>query len=86
MCVITYVVGWMVGADSRPTFTELYAEFSRMSKDPGRYLVIPVSIAMSSYFGLLLCFELSVIVALLFELSSGCKFLQRGLGKSPAAF
>jgi len=32
----------MVDADSRPTFTELYAEFYKMSKDAGRYLVIPV--------------------------------------------
>jgi len=38
------IVGWMVDADSRPTFTELHAEFSKMSKDPGRYLVIPVQL------------------------------------------
>jgi len=35
-------VGWMVDAESRPTFTELRAEFSKMSKDAGRYLVIRV--------------------------------------------
>ena len=34
----------MVDADSRPTFTELYIEFFKMSKDPGRYLVIPVKL------------------------------------------
>jgi serine/threonine protein kinase len=31
---------WMVDTDSRPTFAELSAEFSKMAKDPGRYLVI----------------------------------------------
>jgi len=36
----------MVDAESRPTFTELYMEFSRMSKDPGRYLVIPVQLCL----------------------------------------
>jgi len=33
----------MVDADSRPTFSELENEFTNMTKDPGRYLVIPVN-------------------------------------------
>jgi len=49
------IVGWMVDADSRPTFTELYAEFSKMSKDPGRYLVIPVAIKLFMNFSERLC-------------------------------
>ncbi|XP_015278899.1 PREDICTED: receptor tyrosine-protein kinase erbB-4, partial [Gekko japonicus] len=32
--------GWMIDADSRPKFKELAAEFSRMARDPQRYLVI----------------------------------------------
>jgi len=47
--VFSGIVGWMVDADSRPTFTELYAEFSKMSKDPGRYLVIPVKLFQSQF-------------------------------------
>lgn len=35
--------GWMIDADSRPKFKELAAEFSRMARDPQRYLVIQVS-------------------------------------------
>uniref|UniRef100_A0A8C2IAV0 Receptor protein-tyrosine kinase n=1 Tax=Cyprinus carpio TaxID=7962 RepID=A0A8C2IAV0_CYPCA len=31
---------WMIDADSRPRFKELAAEFSRMARDPQRYLVI----------------------------------------------
>ncbi|CAB3382971.1 Hypothetical predicted protein [Cloeon dipterum] len=31
---------WMLNADSRPTFKELADEFAKMSRDPGRYLVI----------------------------------------------
>ena len=44
--MVAYVrvgVGWMVDTESRPSFAELTAEFSKMSKDPGRYLVIEVS-------------------------------------------
>ena len=41
-CAGDVTVGWMVDADSRPSFSELRAEFRKMSKDPGRYLVIPV--------------------------------------------
>lgn len=32
---------WMLDADSRPGFKELSEEFAKMSRDPGRYLVIP---------------------------------------------
>jgi len=32
---------WMVDPDARPSFKELVEEFSKMSRDPGRYLVIP---------------------------------------------
>ena len=32
---------WMLDADSRPSFRELADEFAKMSRDPGRYLVIP---------------------------------------------
>ena len=32
---------WMLDADSRPSFKELADEFAKMSRDPGRYLVIP---------------------------------------------
>ena len=35
-------LGWMIDADSRPKFKELAAEFSRMARDPQRYLVIQV--------------------------------------------
>ncbi|XP_028446852.1 receptor tyrosine-protein kinase erbB-4 isoform X1 [Perca flavescens] len=31
---------WMIDADSRPKFKELAAEFTRMARDPQRYLVI----------------------------------------------
>ncbi|XP_059811899.1 receptor tyrosine-protein kinase erbB-3a isoform X3 [Hypanus sabinus] len=31
---------WMIDEDSRPTFKELGAEFSRMARDPDRYLVL----------------------------------------------
>ena len=36
--------GWMLDAQSRPAFRELSEEFAKMARDPGRYLVIPVSI------------------------------------------
>jgi hypothetical protein len=38
------VAGWMLDADSRPSFFELTEEFAKMARDPGRYLVISVSI------------------------------------------
>lgn len=34
--------GWMIDADSRPKFRELIVEFSKMARDPQRYLVIQV--------------------------------------------
>lgn len=39
MCLFA---GWMIDADSRPRFRELIAEFSKMARDPSRYLVIQV--------------------------------------------
>ncbi|KAM6953744.1 melanoma receptor tyrosine-protein kinase-like [Aplochiton taeniatus] len=33
---------WIIDAESRPTFRELIAEFSKMARDPSRYLVIQV--------------------------------------------
>jgi len=41
---IVFVAGWFVDTGSRPSFAELTAEFSKMAKDPGRYLVIEVSL------------------------------------------
>jgi hypothetical protein len=39
-----YVIpGWMLDAESRPSFRELADEFEKMARDPGRYLVISVS-------------------------------------------
>lgn len=38
--------GWMIDADSRPKFRELIAEFSKMARDPPRYLVIQVLTAV----------------------------------------
>lgn len=35
--------GWMIDADSRPKFRELIVEFTKMARDPQRYLVIQVS-------------------------------------------
>jgi len=34
--------GWMLDYESRPSFAELAEEFTKMSRDPGRYLVIQV--------------------------------------------
>jgi len=36
-------LGWLVDAASRPSFAGLNEEFSNMSKDPGRYLVVKVN-------------------------------------------
>lgn len=33
-------LGWMLDAESRPSFRELAEEFAKMARDPGRYLVI----------------------------------------------
>lgn len=38
-CVVS---GWMLDADSRPSFKELAEEFAKMARDPGRYLVVQV--------------------------------------------
>lgn len=45
--IVKYIIkkclsGWMIDADSRPKFKELAAEFTRMARDPQRYLVIQV--------------------------------------------
>lgn len=34
--------GWMIDAESRPRFRELISEFTKMARDPPRYLVIQV--------------------------------------------
>uniref|UniRef100_A0AAQ6ABQ3 Receptor protein-tyrosine kinase n=1 Tax=Amphiprion ocellaris TaxID=80972 RepID=A0AAQ6ABQ3_AMPOC len=39
---------WMIDADSRPKFKELAAEFTRMARDPQRYLVIQVGTCETS--------------------------------------
>lgn len=33
----------MLDAESRPLFHELAEEFAKMARDPGRFLVVPVS-------------------------------------------
>lgn len=43
--------GWMIDADSRPKFRELIIEFSKMARDPQRYLVIQVQIAICPSIG-----------------------------------
>ena len=40
---IQLISGWMLDAQSRPNFKELADEFSKMARDPGRYLVIQVT-------------------------------------------
>lgn len=42
MLCFTSLSGWMIDADSRPKFRELILEFSKMARDPQRYLVIQV--------------------------------------------
>lgn len=34
--------GWMIDPSSRPRFRELIVEFSKMARDPSRYLVVEV--------------------------------------------
>lgn len=34
--------GWMIDENVRPTFKELASEFTRMARDPPRYLVVKV--------------------------------------------
>ena len=41
-----FASGWMLDADSRPTFAELAEEFAKMARDPGRYLLFPVCFAL----------------------------------------
>uniref|UniRef100_A0AAX7V9T7 receptor protein-tyrosine kinase n=1 Tax=Astatotilapia calliptera TaxID=8154 RepID=A0AAX7V9T7_ASTCA len=41
---------WMIDADSRPKFKELAAEFTRMARDPQRYLVIQLPSPSDSKF------------------------------------
>lgn len=38
-----WCLGWMLDADSRPTFLDLSTELAKMARDPGRYLVVQVS-------------------------------------------
>lgn len=38
-----WFTGWMIDENIRPTFKELANEFTRMARDPPRYLVIKVS-------------------------------------------
>ena len=38
---MTIIKCWMVDPEARPSFRKLVEEFSKMSRDPGRYLVIP---------------------------------------------
>ena len=59
MCIIA-AVGWVVDTESRPSFTTLTTEFAKMAKDPGRYLVIEVS----------LCSPVVIFASTLFRLSS----------------
>ena len=42
-CILC-VAGWMLDAESRPSFRELSDEFAKMARDPGGYLVIEVRI------------------------------------------
>jgi len=40
--VCVWYVGWVLDANSRPSFKELGEEFEKMATDPTRYLVIEV--------------------------------------------
>ena len=42
-CVVFTFLGWMLDAESRPTMKELAEECAKMARDPGRYLVVEVS-------------------------------------------
>lgn len=37
----------MIDADSRPSFQELANDYAKMARDPGRYLLIKVSIKLN---------------------------------------
>lgn len=39
--------GWMIDENIRPTFKELASDFTRMARDPPRYLVIKVRLLSS---------------------------------------
>lgn len=54
--VILAISGWMIDAESRPRFRELIAEFSKMARDPTRYLVIQVRWVLLE----LISFEISI--------------------------
>lgn len=41
--------GWMIDENIRPTFKELASDFTRMARDPPRYLVIKVSQWLTMY-------------------------------------
>ena len=43
--IVNCILGWMLDAESRPSFIELADEFAKMARDPGRYLVIQVNTA-----------------------------------------
>lgn len=50
VCVFACIeTGWMLDAESRPSFKELAEEFAKMARDPGRYLVVQVSLAKKSH-------------------------------------
>lgn len=40
--------GWMIDENIRPTFKELASDFTRMARDPPRYLVIRVRLLIVS--------------------------------------
>jgi len=42
IAVVVMLTGWLVDAECRPIFAELGDEFTKMARDPGRYLVIEV--------------------------------------------
>uniref|UniRef100_A0A669QG13 Receptor protein-tyrosine kinase n=1 Tax=Phasianus colchicus TaxID=9054 RepID=A0A669QG13_PHACC len=67
---------WMIDADSRPKFKELAAEFSRMARDPQRYLVIQVSNSLD-------CSSLASSPVILEAVQAVC-FLNRNQGNSMA--
>lgn len=65
----------MIDAESRPRFRELIAEFSKMARDPPRYLVIQVrrgeaSLADAQTVFLTLC----LIGVLLLRVMIGCTY------------
>lgn len=68
-----FSTGWMIDADSRPRFRELIAEFSKMARDPSRYLVIQVGLCLRTdwagskssnvLIGYAVCFSLRAMTA-----------------------